>query len=62
MPLRSRGFTLVELVIVIGMLIVSTAIAMPFYQTFTIRDKVAKGIDGTAPTRAAVAETWRTGR
>ena len=54
-----RGFTLVELVIVIAMLAILSAIAIPTYISYSARARVAEGIEGIAWAKKAVAETIR---
>jgi type IV pilus assembly protein PilA len=53
-----RGFTLIELMIVIAILAILMAIAIPAYQDYTIRTRVSEGIVGAAWVKFAVAETY----
>jgi type IV pilus assembly protein PilA len=56
---RCRGFTLIELMIVIAILAILMAIAIPAYQDFTIRAKVSEGVNVTSAAKIAVSETCR---
>ncbi len=54
----AQGFTLVELMIVIAIIGILAALAIPAYQDYTIRAQVQEGVTLSAQTRNAVTETY----
>jgi type IV pilus assembly protein PilA len=52
-----KGFTLIELMIVIAILGILIAIALPAYQNYTIRTKNAECLNVAAAAKLAVTET-----
>ncbi len=57
MKKMQQGFTLIELMIVIAILGILVAIALPAYQDYTVRAKVSEALSMAAPAKLAVSET-----
>jgi len=53
-----KGFTLIELMIVVAIIGILAAIAIPAYQDYTIRAQVTEGLNLASDLKAAVAETY----
>ena len=53
-----QGFTLIELMIVVAIIGILAAVAIPAYQDYTIRAKVTEGLGLAGAAKTAVAETY----
>jgi type IV pilus assembly protein PilA len=53
-----RGFTLIELMIVVAIIGILAAIAIPAYQDYTVRAQVSEGLTLAGDLKAAVAESF----
>jgi type IV pilus assembly protein PilA len=56
-----QGFTLIELMIVVAIIGILAAIAIPAYTDYTVRSKVTEGINLAGAAETAVAEAWQAG-
>ena len=52
-----KGFTLIELMIVVAIIGILAAVALPAYQDYTIRAKVTEGFTLASPAKLAVTDT-----
>lgn len=55
-----KGFTLIELMIVVAIIGILAAVALPAYQDYTKRSKMAEVVGFMASAKTAVAETFAT--
>ncbi len=56
---KQQGFTLIELMIVVAIIGILAAIAIPAYQDYTIRAQVSEGISLASGAKTAIAEVYQ---
>ena len=58
---KSRGFTLIELMITVAIIGILASIALPAYQDYTVRAKMSEAILALAGCRTSIAEVYQSG-
>lgn len=60
MNTMQKGFTLIELMIVVAIIGILAAVAIPAYQDYTVRSKVSELIVAGASVKSAISEGYQT--
>jgi len=58
---KRKGFTLIEIMVVVAIVGILAAVALPAYKDYTIRARVSEGVLMSSQCRTAVTEIYQTG-
>src|SRR2546425_7010628 len=61
MKTLQKGFTLIELMIVVAIIGILAAVALPAYQDYTVRAKMSEVILGMSACRTSITEVYQSG-
>ena len=57
----NKGFTLIELMIVVAIIGILAAVALPAYQDYTVRAKISEGVVAASVAKGVISEAYETG-